>query len=54
MSESELVEWLRLQMEIAEKDMEMTTEEDWYNYHQGQVEAYGDTLVHLGIKLDND
>jgi hypothetical protein len=40
-------------MEIAEKDMEMTTEEDWYNYHQGQVEAYGDTLVHLGIKLDN-
>jgi len=52
MTESELVQWLRLQLEIAEKDMDMTTEEDWYDYHQGQVEAYGDTLNHLGIGLD--
>lgn len=53
MSESELVQWLRLQLEIAERDMDMTTETDWYDYHQGQVEAYSDTLGHLGIVLDN-
>lgn len=51
MSEQELVQWLALQLDMAEKDMNMTTETDWYDYHQGQVEAYSNTLAQL--RLDN-
>jgi hypothetical protein len=39
-----LIEEIRERIEIGEKDLEMTTEPDWYSYHEGAIEALKETL----------
>jgi hypothetical protein len=39
-----LINEIRERIEIGEKDLEMTTEPDWYSYHEGAIEALKETL----------
>ena len=31
-------------IQIGEKDLEMTTEPEWYSYHEGAIDALKETL----------
>lgn len=48
MTEKQLIEWLRGEMERADKDYEMATETDWADYHQGEHDAYAMVLAVMG------
>ena len=51
MTEKQLIQWLRLEAERADKDYEMSTDPEDANFHLGEYEALTDVLAMLGEKI---
>jgi|LauGreDrversion4_1035100.scaffolds.fasta_scaffold251137_2 hypothetical protein len=47
MTKDELIDFIVDQIALYEADLEMTTEEDFASFYQGQLEAYEECLARV-------